>query len=82
MLNVDLGPRAINGHRTFWSWEKNAEGCPRESLVPRLRIIASTVRRYIRRHGVKPAFGNAIYMREDLERLMYRIAAELLKNGI
>jgi len=52
----NLGPGAINGHRTFWDWEKNAEGCPRKRLVPRLRIIAGTVRRYIRRHGVKLAF--------------------------
>jgi len=77
----NLGPGAINDYRTFWSWEKNAEDCPRKKLVPRLRIIASTVRHYIRRHGVKPAFCNAICMREDLERLMYRIAAEVLKGS-
>jgi len=49
-----------------------------EGLVPRMRIIARAVRRYIRLYGVRPAFGNAIYRREDLERLMYRIAAEVL----
>jgi len=53
-----------------------------EGLVPRMRIIARAVRRYIRLYGVKPAFGNAIYKREDLERLMYKIAAEVLKSGI
>jgi len=52
-----------------------------EGLVPRMRIIARTVRRYIRLYGVKPAFGNAIYRREDLERLMYKIAAEVLSSA-
>jgi len=52
-----------------------------EGLVPRMRIIAMAVRRYIRLHGARPAFGNAIYKREDLERLMYRIAAEVLKSA-
>jgi len=70
----NLGPRAINGLGHFGAG-KNAEGCPRERLVPRLRIIASTVRRYIRRHGAKPIFCNAIYRQKDLERLMYKIAA-------
>jgi len=51
-----------------------------EGLVPRMRIVARAVRRYIRLYGVKPAFGNAIYRREDLERLMYKIAAEVLKG--
>jgi len=49
-----------------------------EGLVPRMRIIARALRRYIRLYGVRPAFGNAIYRREDLERLMYKIAAEVL----
>jgi len=49
--------------------------------VPRLRINVSTVRRYIRLYGVKLAFGNAVYRREDLERLMYRIAAKMLKGS-
>jgi len=71
---------AINGHRTLWGWEKNAEGCPRESLVPRLRIIASTVRRYIRRHGVNLYSATPYIRREDLERLMYMIAAEAFKK--
>ena len=52
-----------------------------EELVPRMRIIARAVRRYIRLYGVRPAFGNAIYRREDLERLMYRIAAEALYSA-
>jgi len=52
-----------------------------EGLVPRMRIVARAVRRYIRLYGVKPAFGNAIYRREDLERLMYKIAAEVLKGA-
>jgi len=51
-----------------------------EGLVPRMRIVARALRRYIRLYGVKPAFGNAIYRREDLERLMYKIAAEVLKG--
>jgi len=51
-----------------------------EGLVPRMRIVARAVRRYIRLYGVKPAFGNAIYRREDLERLMYKIAAEVLRS--
>jgi len=52
-----------------------------EGLVPRMRIIARALRRYIRLYGVKPAFGNAIYTREDLERLMYKIAAEVLSSA-
>jgi len=52
-----------------------------EGLVPRMRIIARALRRYIRLYGVRPAFGNAIYRREDLERLMYKIAAEVLKGA-
>jgi len=51
-----------------------------ERLVPRMRIVARALRRYIRLYGVKPAFGNAIYKREDLEKLMYKIAAEVLKS--
>jgi len=51
-----------------------------EKLAPRMRIIARALRRYIRLYGVKPAFGNAIYRREDLERLMYKIAAEVLRS--
>jgi len=51
-----------------------------EKLVPRMRIIARALRRYIRLYGVRPAFGNAIYKREDLERLMYKIAAEVLRS--
>jgi len=49
-----------------------------EGLVPRMRIVARALRRYIRLYGVRPAFGNAIYKREDLEKLMYKIAAEVL----
>jgi len=52
-----------------------------EGLVPRMRIIARALRRYIRLYGVRPAFGNAIYKREDLERLMYKIAAEVLNSA-
>jgi len=52
-----------------------------EGLVPRMRIVARALRRYIRLYGVKPAFGNAIYRREDLERLMYKIAAEVLSSA-
>jgi len=52
-----------------------------EGLVPRMRIIARALRRYIRLYGVRPAFGNAIYRREDLEKLMYKIAAEVLYSA-
>jgi len=52
-----------------------------EGLVPRMRIVARALRRYIRLYGVRPAFGNAIYKREDLERLMYKIAAEVLSSA-
>jgi len=52
-----------------------------ERLVPRMRIIARALRRYIRLYGVRPAFGNAIYRREDLERLMYRLVAEVLSSA-
>jgi len=52
-----------------------------EGLVPRMRIIARALRRYIRLYGVRPAFGNAIYRGEDLERLMYKIAAEVLSSA-
>jgi len=52
-----------------------------EELVPRMRIVARAVRRYIRLYGVRPAFGNAIYKREDLEGLMYKIAAEVLSSA-
>jgi len=46
-----------------------------------MRIIAEAVRHYIKLYGVRPAFGSAIYKREDLERLMYRIAAEVLNSA-
>jgi len=52
-----------------------------EGLVPRMRIVARALRRYIRLYGIRPAFGNAIYRREDLERLMYKIAAEVLSSA-
>jgi len=52
-----------------------------EGLVPRMRIIARALQRYIKLYGVKPAFGNAIYRREDLEKLMYRLAAEVLSSA-
>jgi len=52
-----------------------------EGLVPRMRIIAKAVRHYIKLYGVRPAFGNAIYKREDLERLMYRMAAGVLNSA-
>jgi len=50
-------------------------------LVPRMRVVARAVRRYVRLYGIRPAFGNAIYRREDLEKLMYKIATEALKGS-
>jgi len=45
-----------------------------------MRIIARALRRYIRLYSIWPAFGNAIYRQGDFERLMYRIAAEVLRS--
>jgi len=41
---------------------------------------SNQVQKSVRLYGVRPALVNAIYRREDLERLMYKIAAEVLKG--
>jgi len=41
---------------------------------------SNQVQKSVRLYGVSPALVNAIYKREDLERLMYKIAVEVLKH--